>query len=64
MRLDVAAPAKMCSQQGYEVRWDRFTPGPADIEIYLLILVEQSELRLVRHQYDSRTVLPETWCEI
>ena len=57
MRLDAAAAAKMCSQQGYEVRWDRFTPVPVDIKICLLILVEQSELRLVRHQYDSRTVL-------
>ena len=64
MRLDAAAAAEMCSQQGYEVRWDRFTPGPVEMKIYLLILAEQSELKLVRHQYDSRTVLPENWCEI
>ena len=53
MRLDVAALAKMYSQLGYEVQWDRFTPGPVDMKIYLLILVEQSELRPVRHQYLS-----------
>ena len=64
MRLGVAAPAKMCAQQGYEVRWDRFTPGLVGMNIYLLILVEQSELRQVRHQCDSRTELLENWCGI
>ena len=59
MRLDVAVPAKMCLQLGYEAHWARFTPAPVDMKIYLLILAEQSELRLVRHQYDSTTVLPD-----
>ena len=59
MRLDVAVPAKMCLQLGYEVHRGQFTPAHVDMKIYLLILVEQSELRRIRHQYDSTTVLPD-----
>ena len=59
MHLDVAVLAKMCLQLGYEVHWGRFTLAPVDMKIFLLIPVEQSELKLVRHQYDSTTVLPD-----
>ena len=59
MHLDVAAPARMYSQQGYEARPGQFILAPVGTINYPPIPIERFGSKPVQHQSGSTTALLE-----